>query len=70
MDAFSHSQKHVRHTNAPCLTLFCDIDSRKAHSEVERPGNCLEKMEIDHNHVKVCIFRSLIGVDMYLYLVA
>jgi len=27
MDAFLHPQKRVRHTNALCLTLSCDIDS-------------------------------------------
>jgi hypothetical protein len=70
IDAFSHTQKRVRHANALCLTLSCDIDSCKAHLEAERAGNCLEKMEMDHNHVKVCIVQSLLGIDTYLYLVA
>jgi len=70
MDAFLHPQKRVRHANALCLTLSCDIDSCKAHSEAERVGKCLRKIEMDHNHVKVCIVQSLLGVNTYLYLVA
>ena len=70
IDAFSHPQKCVRHANALCLTVSHDIDCHKGRSEMKGARDCLEKMEIDHNYVEVCLFQLLLGFDMYLCLVA
>jgi hypothetical protein len=67
---FCTPKKCVQHANGLCLTLSCDIDSCKAHPEAEGAGNCLDKMAIDYNHRKVCIFQSLLDINTYLYLVA
>ncbi|KIM72972.1 hypothetical protein PILCRDRAFT_15634 [Piloderma croceum F 1598] len=52
MDAFLHAQKRVRHANTQCLTVSRDVDSHKGRSEMKGAQDCLEKMEIDHNHVE------------------
>jgi hypothetical protein len=70
MDAFSHPQKRVRHANALCLTISRDVDCHKGRSEMKGARDCLEKMEMDHNHVEVRLFQPLLGFDTYLYLVA
>ena len=70
LDAFLHTPKRVRHANTLCFNVYRNVDSHKGHSEIKGARDCLKKMEIGHNHIEVSLFQPLLGVDVYIYLVA